>query len=53
MENIVQVNQDLYLNIVEAVKIEARGKTFVSRSGTALAPSRNTIAIPRHRDITN
>ncbi|MDK2745009.1 MAG: hypothetical protein H8K03_15105 [Nitrospira sp.] len=28
MDNIVQVNQDLYLNIVETVKIEAHGKSF-------------------------
>lgn len=27
MDNIVQVNQDLYLNITEAVKIEAHGKS--------------------------
>lgn len=28
MDNIVQVNPDLYLNISEAVKIEAHGKSF-------------------------
>ncbi|UVT18570.1 MAG: hypothetical protein H8K03_12115 [Nitrospira sp.] len=28
MDNIVQVNQDLYLNITEAAKIEAHGKSF-------------------------
>jgi len=28
MDNIVQVNQDLYINIAEAVKIEAHGKSF-------------------------
>ncbi len=28
MEHIVQVNPDLYINIAEAVKIEAHGKSF-------------------------
>ncbi|MGC4097874.1 MAG: hypothetical protein QM706_12225 [Nitrospira sp.] len=28
MDNIVQVNPDLYINIAEAVKIEAHGKSF-------------------------
>lgn len=28
MDNIVQVNADLYINIAEAVKIEAHGKSF-------------------------
>lgn len=28
MDNIVQVNTDLYINIAEAVKIEAHGKSF-------------------------
>ncbi len=28
MDHIVQVNPDLYLNIAEAVKIEAHGKSF-------------------------
>lgn len=28
MDNIVQVNPDLYINLAEAVKIEAHGKSF-------------------------
>ena len=28
MDNIVQVNKDLYLNIAEAVKIEPHGKSY-------------------------
>ncbi|MDK2745349.1 MAG: hypothetical protein NDI90_20805 [Nitrospira sp. BO4] len=28
MDNIVQVNPDLYINIAETVKIEAHGKSF-------------------------
>ncbi|MBS0155139.1 MAG: hypothetical protein JSS38_11125 [Nitrospira sp.] len=28
MDNIVQVNEDLYINIAEVVKIEAHGKSF-------------------------
>jgi hypothetical protein len=28
VENIVQVNPDLYINIAETVKIEAHGKSF-------------------------
>jgi hypothetical protein len=28
MDNIVQVNKDLYLNIAEAVKTEAHGKSY-------------------------
>jgi hypothetical protein len=53
MDNIVQVNKDLYLNIAETVKIESHGKNYrISiRNSTGRSPS--LIAILRRRGTTN
>ena len=54
MDNIVQVNKDLFLNISEAVKIEAHGNSFrISIRGNNGLLSLSMTAILMHPGTKN